>query len=39
MQSDRDVDNKVSACQARARQLGSTLVVFGAREGMELKLA
>lgn len=38
MQSDADVDAKISACVARARAHGSRLVVFGGREGVELKI-
>jgi phosphoribosyl 1,2-cyclic phosphodiesterase len=38
MQSDREVDAKVAACSARAAHLGSSLKVFGAREGVELKI-
>jgi phosphoribosyl 1,2-cyclic phosphodiesterase len=37
MHSDKDVDLKVTVCQARAQQLGGTVEVFGAREGIELK--
>ena len=39
MQSDPEVDEKIAACAARARQLGSSLEVFGAREGVEIKIA
>ena len=39
MQSDKDVDEKVSACSARAAALESDVRVFGAREGVELKIA
>jgi phosphoribosyl 1,2-cyclic phosphodiesterase len=38
MHSDREVDAKVMICTERAKLLGSTLEVFGAREGVELKL-
>jgi phosphoribosyl 1,2-cyclic phosphodiesterase len=38
MQSDEDVDRKVEQCKKRAQLHGSELVVFGAREGLELKL-
>jgi phosphoribosyl 1,2-cyclic phosphodiesterase len=38
MQSDEAVDAKVASCQARARALGSSVSIFGAREGVELKL-
>ena len=38
MQSDRDVDQKVTACASRATRLGSEMKVFGAREGVEIKL-
>jgi len=38
MHSDDAVDGIVEACRNRAARLGSNLVVFGAREGLELKL-
>ncbi len=38
MQSDRDVDRKVNECRDRAAILRPELVIFGAREGMELKI-
>jgi phosphoribosyl 1,2-cyclic phosphodiesterase len=38
MHSDRDIDATIEACRRRAAQHGSDLVVFGAREGLELKL-
>lgn len=38
MQTDADVDAKVESCQSRARRHGSELFVFGAREGLELKI-
>jgi phosphoribosyl 1,2-cyclic phosphodiesterase len=38
MHSDREIDAKVMVCVDRARQLDSELEVFGAREGVELKL-
>lgn len=39
MQTDAQVDAKIQACRDRARLLGaSELVVFGAREGVELRL-
>ena len=38
MQSDEDVDAKVEACATRVLRLGAKLVVFGAREGVELKI-
>lgn len=38
MQSDKAVDDKVEVCAERARMHGSELVVFGAREGLELKI-
>lgn len=38
MHSDREVDAKVMLCLERAKQLGSDLEIFGAREGIELKL-
>jgi len=38
MQTDADVDAKVEACRARAQSFGSDLFVFGAREGIELRI-
>ncbi len=38
MHADTDVDALVSTCAARAKEHGSNLVVFGAREGIELKI-
>lgn len=39
MHADEDVDAKIEICRRRARRLGADdLVVFGAREGMELRL-
>jgi ribonuclease BN (tRNA processing enzyme) len=38
MHSDRDVDSKVLQCAERARLLGGAVEVFGAREGVELKV-
>jgi phosphoribosyl 1,2-cyclic phosphodiesterase len=38
MHSDREVDTKVLLCVERARKLGSELEIFGAREGVELRL-
>ena len=38
MHSDDEVDAIVEGCQARAKSAGSDLVVFGAREGLTLKL-
>ncbi|MBI5772733.1 MAG: MBL fold metallo-hydrolase [Verrucomicrobia bacterium] len=35
--TDRELDAKVASCQKRAARRGSTLVVFAAREGVELK--
>ncbi len=37
-QTDADVEAKVERATARARAAGSALVVFGAREGVELKI-
>lgn len=39
MQSDADVEEKIETCAERARRFAPELVVFGAREGVELKLA
>lgn len=39
MQSDKDVDEKIAACASRGTRLGSDLKVFGAREGVEIKIA
>jgi phosphoribosyl 1,2-cyclic phosphodiesterase len=38
LQSDDQVRQKVEVCRARAARLGSKLTVFGAREGMELRI-
>jgi len=38
MQSDRDVEDKVAKARARSARLCPDLIVFGAREGMELKI-
>jgi ribonuclease BN (tRNA processing enzyme) len=38
MHSDADVDRKVLVCRERAATLSRELVVFGAREGLELRL-
>ena len=38
MQSDAAVDAKVETCQARAGQHGSKLQVFGAREGLQVRI-
>jgi phosphoribosyl 1,2-cyclic phosphodiesterase len=38
MHSDLQVDLKVAACSDRAEALGYTMQVFGAREGIELKV-
>ena len=38
MQSDQVVEAKISAARKRAETHGSKLVVFGAREGLEIKL-
>ena len=38
MQSDRDVDRKVNDCRDRSAILRPELVIFGAREGLELKI-
>jgi phosphoribosyl 1,2-cyclic phosphodiesterase len=38
MHSDMQVDLKVAACSERAESLGYTMQVFGAREGIELKI-
>jgi phosphoribosyl 1,2-cyclic phosphodiesterase len=38
MHSDRDVDDKLRACVERAKRFDSRLSIFGAREGMELRI-
>jgi len=38
LQTDDDVHAKISSCRERAAKLGSDLVVFGARESLELKI-
>ena len=39
MHSDVDVDRKVAVCKERAARSNPDLVVFGAREGLELRVA
>jgi len=38
LQSDGDVDNKIALCLERAERLDPELIVFGAREGVELRI-
>jgi ribonuclease BN (tRNA processing enzyme) len=38
MHADEDIDALIDACQQRARAHSSKLVVFGAREGVELRI-
>ena len=38
MHNDDDVELKVAVCKARAKALGGDMVIFGAREGMELRI-
>ena len=38
MQSDHDVDRKIDICRERAARHGFKVVVFGAREGLELRI-
>ncbi len=38
LQSDDDVARKIDVCQARATRFDSSLIVFGAREGIELQI-
>jgi phosphoribosyl 1,2-cyclic phosphodiesterase len=38
MQSDRDVEDKIANARARAAKMCPDLIVFGAREGVELKI-
>jgi len=38
MQSDRDVEEKIATARARAARFCPDLIVFGAREGVELKI-
>jgi phosphoribosyl 1,2-cyclic phosphodiesterase len=38
MQSDDDMELKIAACQERAQRFGSSLQIFGAREGVELRI-
>jgi len=38
MQSDEDMEAKLGMCRQRAAAFGSKVVVFGAREGMELRI-
>ena len=39
MQSDGDVDRKIAKCRKRVKRLGGSVEVFGAREGLELRIA
>jgi len=38
MHSDEFIDETIEACRARVARAGSNLIVFGAREGVELKI-
>ncbi len=38
MHSDQDMDDKIARCRERAERAGSNVVIFGAREGLEIKL-
>jgi phosphoribosyl 1,2-cyclic phosphodiesterase len=38
LQSDDQVRQKIDVCRARAQSLGAKLTIFGAREGMELRI-
>ena len=38
MHSDTDVDRKIVLCKERALKRSKELVVFGAREGLELRV-
>ena len=38
MHADESIDETIEACRARVARAGSNLVVFGAREGLELKI-
>ena len=38
LQSDADVDKKIDPCLERAERLNPELIVFGAREGVELRI-
>jgi hypothetical protein len=37
MHGDADVDRKIALCKERAAKVNPNLVVFGAREGLELR--
>ena len=38
MHTDQDVEDMLAICRQRAKRLGAPVQIFGAREGMELKL-
>ena len=38
MHNDDDVELKIAVCKARAEALGGEMLIFGAREGMELRI-
>ena len=38
MHSDHDVERKIANCRARVQRLGGTTTVFGAREGLEIRI-
>ena len=38
MHSDHDVERKIANCRARVQRLGGDTTVFGAREGLEVKI-
>ena len=38
MHSDHDMDDMIAGCRERADRAGSSVVIFGAREGLEIKL-
>jgi hypothetical protein len=38
MQSDMEVDAKIAVCRKRVQTLGGKVEVFGAREGLELRI-
>ncbi len=38
MQSDQEVDAKIAVCRERVKKLGANVEVFGAREGLEIRI-
>jgi len=38
MHSDHDVERKIANCRARVQRLGGDVFIFGAREGLEIRV-